>query len=229
VSPAKAGRDIAMTVAIIDYGSGNLRSAAKAFAWAAVRMEDTPEVVVTSDPDALERADHIVLPGVGAFADCMAGLRAVDGMREALEHHVIGAGKPFLGICVGMQLMADRGHEHQVTSGLGWIPGRVEALDPASDKSGKQLKIPHMGWNQLTVAEPRHRVLEGIDSGSYVYFVHGYHLVAKSPEHIQATTDHGQFVTAMVARDNIVGTQFHPEKSQAPGLRLIGNFLAWRP
>lgn len=218
-----------MTVAIIDYGSGNLRSAAKAFAWAAARVDNTPEVIVTSDPDALERADHIVLPGVGAFADCMAGLRGVDGMREALERHVIGAGKPFLGICVGMQLMADSGHEHEVTPGLGWIPGRVEALDPALGDDGKRLKIPHMGWNQLAIVNSRHPVLEDIDSGSYVYFVHGYHLVAKSPADIQATTDHGQSVTAMVARDNIVGTQFHPEKSQAPGLRLIGNFLAWRP
>lgn len=231
VSPALGtpGRDWVMTVAIIDYGSGNLRSAAKAFAWAASRLDGAPEVVVTSDPEVLQRADHVVLPGVGAFADCMAGLNGVDGMREALERHVIGVGKPFMGICVGMQLMADSGHEHEVTPGLGWLPGRVEALDPAPDGDGKRLKIPHMGWNQLTVSEPKHPVLDGIESGSYVYFVHGYHLVAQSPEHVRATTDHGQTVTAMVGRDNIVGTQFHPEKSQAPGLRLIGNFLAWRP
>jgi len=228
-APAEPGRDTIMTVAIIDYGSGNLRSAAKAFAWAAARVDGTPEVVVTSDPDALQRADHIVLPGVGAFADCMAGLRGVDGMREALEHHVIGAGKPFLGICVGMQLMADSGHEHEVTPGLGWLSGRVVALDPASDRDGKRLKIPHMGWNQLAIEKPEHPVLAGVESGSYVYFVHGFHLVANSSGDVKATTDHGQAVTAMVGRDNIVGTQFHPEKSQAPGLRLIGNFLAWRP
>jgi glutamine amidotransferase len=218
-----------MTVAIIDYGSGNLRSAAKAFAWAADRQANAPKVIVTSDPDALRNADHIVLPGVGAFADCMAGLEAVDGMREALDEQVLRVAKPFLGICVGMQLTAETGHEHEVTRGLGWIAGRVVALDPEPDADGRQLKIPHMGWNQLSVSGAGHPVLAGLESGTFVYFVHGYHLAADVGSEVIATTDHGQTVTAMAGRDNIVGTQFHPEKSQAPGLRLIGNFLAWRP
>ncbi len=218
-----------MTVAIIDYGSGNLRSAEKAFAFAARSLDHAPKVTVTSDPEAVLGADHIVLPGVGAFADCMAGLKAVDGMREALEDSVVRAAKPFLGICVGMQLIADSGHEHEVTQGLGWVAGRVEPLDPAPDAEGRRLKIPHMGWNQLSVTGGGHPILEGLESGAFVYFVHGYHLAAKDPEEVLATTDHGQTVTAMVGRDNIVGTQFHPEKSQAPGLRLISNFLAWKP
>lgn len=218
-----------MSVAIIDYGSGNLRSAAKAFAWAADRAEDTPQIRVTANPDDLRSANRIVLPGVGAFADCMAGLSAIDGMRESLNEQVIRGGKPFLGICVGMQLIADSGHEHEVTEGLGWLSGRVEGLAPAPGPDGRRLKIPHMGWNQLQVSDSAHPVLAGLESGAFVYFVHGYHMHPKSPHHVLATTDHGQTVTAMVGRDNIVGTQFHPEKSQAPGLRLIGNFLAWRP
>lgn len=218
-----------MSVAIIDYGSGNLRSAAKAFAWAAGRLEDGPEIRVTSDPRDLKAAKHIVLPGVGAYADCMRGLNAIQGMRDALEEEVILGGKPFLGICVGMQLIADSGHEHEVTAGLGWLAGRVEGLAPAPGPDGRRLKIPHMGWNQLQVTGSGHPVLAGLESPSFVYFVHGYHMIPTARGHVLATTDHGQTVTAAVGRDNIVGTQFHPEKSQAPGLRLIGNFLAWRP
>lgn len=218
-----------MSVAIIDYGSGNLRSAAKAFAWAADRNGGGESVAVTSDPDDLIRADHIVLPGVGAFADCKRGLDSVSGMREALEEQVIRRGKPFLGICVGMQLMADTGHEHRVTAGFGWLPGKVVAIAPSDGPDGRPLKVPHMGWNQLTPRSDNHPVLDGLNDGSHVYFVHGFHLLAEQDAHCLATTDYGQAVTAVVGRDNIVGTQFHPEKSQAVGLRLIGNFLAWRP
>ena len=218
-----------MSVAIIDYGSGNLRSAAKAFCWAAVRADHTPEVRVTADPDDLVSAERIVLPGVGAFADCMRGLEAVSGLREALQEQVIRRGKPFLGICVGMQLMARSGHEHGVTDGLGWLPGGVVEVAPGPGPNKKRLKVPHMGWNQLVMSSHRHPVLEGLDDGCHVYFVHSFHMRPDSPDHIVATTDYGESVTAAVARDNIVGTQFHPEKSQAAGLRLISNFLSWRP
>ncbi|MDH3701630.1 MAG: imidazole glycerol phosphate synthase subunit HisH [Alphaproteobacteria bacterium] len=208
-----------MTVAIIDYGSGNLRSAAKAFE----RQSDEP-VLVTSDPAAVARADRIVLPGVGAFGDCMRSLKALDGMCDALEDAVIRRGRPFLGICVGMQLMADVGLEHGRHAGFGWIGGEVRALTPADPA----LKVPHMGWNELAIGRA-HPVLAGLDDGAHVYFVHSYHLVAADPAHVLATTDHGGAVTAAVARDTMIGTQFHPEKSQAAGLRLIANFLAWRP
>jgi imidazole glycerol-phosphate synthase subunit HisH len=218
-----------MSVAIIDHGSGNLRSAAKAFTRAASQAEDTTEIRVTSDPDDIRRAERIVLPGVGAFADCMEGLNAIPGMRDALEEQVVRGGKPFLGICVGMQMLADTGHEHEVAAGLGWLAGRVDSLAPAPFPDGQRPKIPHMGWNQLRVRAGSHPVLAGLEGGSFVYFVHGYHMIPKSMDHVLATTDYGQAVTAAVGRDNIVGTQFHPEKSQASGLRLIGNFLAWRP
>ena len=208
-----------MTVAIIDYGSGNLRSAAKAFE----RQSDEP-VMVTGDPAAVARADRIVLPGVGAFGDCMQGLEALNGMRDALEDAVIRRGRPFLGICVGMQLMADLGLEHGRHAGFGWIGGAVRAVAPADPS----LKVPHMGWNTLSVQRP-HPVLAGLDEDTHVYFVHSYHLVAADPSHVLATTDHGGALTAAVARDTMIGTQFHPEKSQAAGLRLIANFLAWRP
>ena len=210
-----------MTTAIIDYGSGNLRSAAKAFE----RMADETGggVLVTSDPEAVASADRIVLPGVGAFADCRAGLMAVDGMFEAISSR-IAQGTPFLGICVGMQLMATRGLEHGETPGFDWIPGSVEALSP----SDPALKIPHMGWNALEeVAD--HPVLQGIAPGAHVYFVHSYHLAVVDPQHRLATTRHGEALTAIVGRDNLVGTQFHPEKSQETGLRLIANFLSWAP
>ena len=208
-----------MTVAIIDHGSGNLRSAAKAF-----ERQASEPILVTSDPDAVAGADRVVLPGVGAFADCRRGLDRLDGMMEALTEAVIAKGRPFLGICIGMQLMADAGLEHGRHPGFGWIAGEVRAVTPADPA----LKVPHMGWNALTVRKP-HPVLDGITDGTDVYFVHSYHLVARVPGEVLATTDHGGAITAAVGRDNMVGTQFHPEKSQAAGLRLIGNFLRWTP
>ncbi len=208
-----------MTVAIIDYRSGNLRSVAKAFE----RIADEP-VLVTADADTVARADRIVLPGVGAFGDCRRVLDSVDGMVEALEAAVIGGGKPFLGICVGMQLMATAGLEHGRHAGFGWIPGKVVALEPADPA----LKVPHMGWNELVVARP-HPVLGGLPAGAHVYFVHGYHIACDDPTHILATTDYGEPLAAAVGRDNMIGTQFHPEKSQKAGLALISSFLDWRP
>ena len=217
---------MSQTVAIIDYGSGNLRSAAKAFERASRETGADSTVLVTSDPDTVRRADRIVLPGVGAFADCRAGLDAVTGMVEALEERVIGQGVPFLGICVGMQLMATEGREKVVTKGLGWIPGAVVRIEPKGD-----LKVPHMGWNTLTFLKP-HPLLAGIPDGSdglHAYFVHSYHLATDDPAMLIATADYGQAVTAIVGRDNLFGTQFHPEKSQTLGLTLIGNFLRWTP
>ena len=214
-----------MTVAIIDYGSGNLRSTAKAFERAAGEAGLDLAVVVTRDPADLQAASHIVLPGVGAFADCRRGLAAVDGMQAALEEQVRVAKKPFLGICVGMQLMADIGREYEDIPGLGWVPGEVIAITP----SDAGLKIPHMGWNDLTINSAAHPLLEGIQGGSHVYFVHSYVFQAAEPSDVLATVDYGGPVTAVIGRDNLVGTQFHPEKSQAWGLRLISNFLKWRP
>ena len=215
------------SVAIIDYGSGNLHSAAKAFERAAADSGTAARIAVTDDPMLVAAADRIVLPGVGAFADCMRGLQAVAGMREALENAVIRHGRPFLGICVGMQLLASRGLEFETTQGLGWIGGDVMAIEPRDPA----LKIPHMGWNTLDVGRP-HALLEGIETGPkglHAYFVHSFHLKAANPATVIAETGHGGPVTAMVGRANIAGTQFHPEKSQALGLRLIANFLAWRP
>ncbi len=213
-----------MTCAIIDYNSGNLRSAEKSFQRMATQL-DAGDVVVTSDPDVVARADRIVLPGVGAFADCRTGLASYDGLFEAIEQAVLNRGVPFLGICVGMQMMATRGLEHGLdTAGFDWISGEVVQLQPRDPA----LKIPHMGWNNLVIDRP-HPVLEGIVSGDHAYFVHSYHFVVADGGHLVAHVDHGGPVTAMVARDNMVGTQFHPEKSQATGLRLIGNFLRWRP
>ncbi len=216
-----------MTVAIVDYGSGNLHSAAKAFERAARESGCDQPIVVTSDPDAVRRADRIVLPGVGAFADCRRGLDAVEGMIEALEEAVRGKGRPFLGICVGMQLMAERGREYRVSEGLGWIPGEVDRIAP----SDRALKIPHMGWNTLTALQP-HPLLEGIavgPQGLHGYFVHSYHLNVADRHDLVAQADYGGPVTAMVARDTYAGTQFHPEKSQRLGLALIANFLRWAP
>ena len=216
-----------MTVAIVDYGSGNLHSAAKAFERAA-REEGLDEpIVVTCDPEAVARADRVVLPGVGAFADCRRGLDAVTGMVAALDESVRARGRPFLGICVGMQLMAERGREYVVTPGLGWIPGEVDRIAP-SDPS---LKIPHMGWNTLDACRP-HALLDGIATGPdglHAYFVHSFHLKPAERADLIAEADYGGPVTAVVGRDTAVGTQFHPEKSQRLGLRLIGNFLAWAP
>ena len=214
-----------MSVAIIDYGSGNLRSAAKAFERAASETGTGQQIRVTSDPTDLAAASHIVLPGVGAFADCRAGLKAVAGMEDALSEAVGPQAKPFLGICVGMQLMAERGLEHGTTEGLGWVAGEVSALAP----SDSTLKVPHMGWNNLSFPAQRHPVLKGIPEAAHAYFVHSFAFVCKDAKHEIAATDYGGSVTAAIARDNMVGTQFHPEKSQSVGLRLIANFLAWRP
>ncbi len=213
-----------MTVAIIDYGSGNLRSAAKAFERAVTDASLGLKVVVTSDPADLKAASHIVLPGVGAFADCRRGLGVLDGMEAALEEQVRGEKKPFLGICVGMQLMAEIGREHKDTPGFGWMPGEVIAMTP----SDPALKIPHMGWNNLSIQTP-HPFLDGIEDGRHVYFVHSYVFQPAEASDVLATVDYGGPVTAVIGRDNLLGTQFHPEKSQAVGLRLISNFLNWRP
>jgi glutamine amidotransferase len=214
-----------VSVAIVDYGSGNLRSAAKAFERAG---RDAGEaIVVTADPAAVARAERIVLPGVGAFADCRRGLDAIPGMVEVLDDQVRGRGKPFLGICVGCQLMAERGLEKEATAGLGWIKGDVVEITPKDP----ELKIPHMGWNDLEVRR-EHPLLSGIPTGAGgldAYFVHSFHISARDEADVIATTDYGGPITAIIARDNLAGTQFHPEKSQALGLALIANFLRWRP
>ncbi|MGF1551599.1 MAG: imidazole glycerol phosphate synthase subunit HisH [Paracoccaceae bacterium] len=218
-----------MTTVIVDYGSGNLRSAAKAFERMAAERGSAGRplggaVVVSGEPEVVARAERVVLPGVGAFADCRAGLDAVEGLREAVAGRV-AAGHPFLGICVGMQLMATRGLEHVTTEGLDWVPGEVVRLAPNDDA----LKIPHMGWNELVVSAPGHPVLAGIETGAHAYFVHSYHLRPREPSHRLAHVEYGQMVAAVVGRANMVGTQFHPEKSQATGLALIANFLGWTP
>lgn len=222
-----------MSVAIIDYGSGNLRSAAKAFERAARDAGYNGIVNVTADAALVAKADHIVLPGVGAFPDCRQGLDAVPGMIEALRDAVITNGRPFLGICVGMQLMAERGLEHHVTPGLGWIAGDVVALQPPahsqnSGPGGAGFRIPHMGWNELRL-HATHPVLRGIDPGAHAYFVHSYHMACANPAHVLASVEYGQNIAALIGRDNMIGTQFHPEKSQATGLKLIENFLTWAP
>ncbi|MFL6831602.1 MAG: imidazole glycerol phosphate synthase subunit HisH [Xanthobacteraceae bacterium] len=216
-----------MSVAIIDYGSGNLHSAAKAFERAAREEGLGESIVVTRDPEKVARADRVVLPGVGAFADCRRGLDAVDGMVEALNDSVRERGRPFLGICVGMQLMAERGREYEVTQGLGWIPGDVERIAPTD----ADLKIPHMGWNTLDARRP-HPVLDGIalgPQGLHAYFVHSFQLRPTVRSDLIAEADYGGPVTAVVGRGTMVGTQFHPEKSQRLGLRLLANFMKWKP
>ncbi|HZP74566.1 MAG TPA: imidazole glycerol phosphate synthase subunit HisH [Pseudolabrys sp.] len=216
-----------MTVAIVDYGSGNLHSAAKAFERAARESGHDQPITVTDEPDVVARADRVVLPGVGAFADCRHGLDAIDGMIDALDEAVRRNGRPFFGICVGMQLMAERGREYQVTPGLGWIPGEVDKITP----NDPALKIPHMGWNTLNELRP-HPLLEGIAVGAgglHGYFVHSYELKPSQRSDLIAQADYGGPLTAIVGRDNIVGTQFHPEKSQRLGLALIANFLKWKP
>ena len=216
-----------MRVAIIDYGSGNLRSATKAFERAAREAGIAAEIELTADAGRVRTADRIVLPGVGAYADCRAGLDAVGGMREALEEAVIARARPFLGICVGMQLMSDRGLEKTVTEGFGWIAGDVREIRP----SDPALKIPQIGWNTIHVKHA-HPLFDGIGTGEdglHAYFVHSYHLDAGNPEDVLAVTDYGGEVTAAVVKDNFAGTQFHPEKSQALGLALIANFLRWKP
>jgi glutamine amidotransferase len=214
-------------VALIDYGSGNLHSAQKALERAASEAGVDATIALTRDPDGVASADRIVLPGVGAFADCRRGLDAVEGMVEALEQAVRAKGKPFLGICVGMQLLADRGREYETTDGLGWISGEVGRIAPTDPA----LRIPHMGWNTLE-ARRAHPLLEGIptgEAGLHAYFVHSYQLRPEDPADRVADADYGGPITAIVARDNVAGTQFHPEKSQRLGLALLGNFLKWRP
>jgi glutamine amidotransferase len=213
-----------MIVAIVDYGSGNLRSAAKAFERAAAAGEAATEIKVTSDPQVVIAADRIVLPGVGAFADCRRGLAAVAGLEAALEEAVMVRARPFLGICVGMQLMASRGREFETVDGLAWIEGEVVGIDP----SDPALKIPHMGWNELEFRAP-HPLVDGLAAGAHAYFVHSYHFRPAEPPDLVAVTDYGGPLAAVVARGNLAGTQFHPEKSQEAGLRLICNFLRWRP
>ena len=216
-----------MSVVIVDYGSGNLHSAAKAFERAARESGHDQPVVVTSDPAAVARADRVVLPGVGAFADCRRGLDEISGMVEALNETVRQRARPFFGICVGMQLMAERGREYQVTSGLGWIAGDVDRIRP----SDAELKIPHMGWNTLNVRR-HHPLLDGIPVGAdglHAYFVHSYELKPTNQSDLIAQCDYGGPLTAIVGRDTMVGTQFHPEKSQKLGLKLIANFLKWTP
>jgi glutamine amidotransferase len=213
-----------MIVAIVDYGSGNLCSAAKAFERAARENEILAEVKVTSAPEAVVAADSIVLPGVGAFADCRRGLMAVSGLEAALHEAVMIRARPFLGICVGMQLLAEAGREFEAAEGLGWIGGDVAAIEPADPG----LKIPHMGWNEI---EPRsaHPLLAGLGAGTHAYFVHSYHFRLADAADLVASTDYGGPIAAVIGRDNVAGTQFHPEKSQEAGLRLIRNFLRWRP
>jgi imidazole glycerol-phosphate synthase subunit HisH len=213
-----------MIVAIVDYGSGNLRSAAKAFERAAAESSIPAEITVTSTPETVVGADRVVLPGVGAFADCRRGLAAVPGLEQALSEAVMLRTRPFLGICVGMQLMAVRGREFETVEGLGWIDGEVVPVQPADPA----LKIPHMGWNEI---EPRsaHPLLAGLGSGAHAYFVHSYHFQLADAADLLAVTDYGGPLAAVVGRDNLAGTQFHPEKSQQAGLRLIGNFLRWSP
>ena len=207
--------------ALIDYGSGNLASAAKALAHAA---KGACEIVTTADPQVVLTCERVVLPGVGAFADCMKGLSGVPGMIEALREKVLKEGAPFLGICVGMQLMATVGVEFGRHAGLGWIAGEVVKITP----SDPALKIPHMGWNELKF-EQEHALLKGIEPGAHAYFVHSYQFKPVLPEDLIATTDYGGPLTAIIGNENIAGTQFHPEKSQATGLKLLENFLTWRP
>ncbi|KPB02116.1 imidazole glycerol phosphate synthase subunit HisH [Ahrensia marina] len=216
-----------MQVAIIDYGSGNLRSATKSFERAAREAQIDADIILTNDADIVATADRIVLPGVGAYADCAAGLAAVPGMRDAIDTAVIHKARPFFGICVGMQLMATRGLEKTTTSGFDWIKGDVKEMTP--DKP--DLRIPQIGWNTITLTS-KHPLFEGIHTGAdglHAYFVHSYHLAADNKEDVVATADYGGPITAAVVRDNMFGTQFHPEKSQLLGLALIANFLKWKP
>jgi glutamine amidotransferase len=212
-----------MSVVVVDYGAGNLKSAAKALMAAA--QGTGAEIEITADPDAVRKAERIVLPGVGAFADCKRGLESHPGLVEALNEAVINSGKPFLGICVGMQLMATTGIEYGEHAGLDWIKGKVVRLTPAD----AELKIPQIGWNDLTTPAAIHPALKGVGNGTDVYFVHSYHFVADHAGDVLARIDYGGPVVAAIGRDNMVGVQFHPEKSQSAGLRLLSNFLQWRP
>jgi glutamine amidotransferase len=213
-----------VSTVLIDYGSGNLRSAAKAFERAAQESGVATRIKVSSDAADVRGADRVVLPGVGAFADCRRGLAALPGMEAALDETVRRRGRPFLGICVGMQLMAERGLEFTVTEGLGWLAGEVVAITP----NDAALKIPHMGWNELA-RRAEHPVLAGIGDGTHAYFVHSYRIACAARGDVLASVDYGGEIAAVVGRDNLIGTQFHPEKSQQAGLALIANFLRWRP
>jgi glutamine amidotransferase len=216
-----------MRVAIIDYGSGNLRSAQKSFERAACALDNTISIELVDTPEQVAGADRVVLPGVGAYRDCHDGIHAIDGMWQAIEEHCTAKARPFLGICVGMQLMATRGLEHTVTPGFGWIEGEVVRIDVGDS----DLKIPHMGWNTLDVSRP-HALLDGIETGTdgqHAYFVHSYHLRARNEADVVATARYGEPITAIVASGNMAGTQFHPEKSQTLGLAFISNFLTWAP
>ena len=212
-----------MLTALVDYDSGNLHSAQKAFERMA-HEAGHGTIVVTSEPDVVAKADRIVLPGDGAFPACRRALDRFTGLFEAIEEGVYQQGKPFMGICIGMQMMATRGLEFEPTEGFGWIPGEVRHIEPADPT----LKVPHMGWNDLVIDRP-HPVLEGVQTGDHAYFVHSFHFVVERPEHLLAHADYAGPITAIVGRDNMVGTQFHPEKSQAVGLRIISNFLNWKP
>ena len=212
-----------MRVAVIDYGSGNLASASRALAVAAERGGIAAEVSVTADPERVTRADRIVLPGQGAFADCARGLAAIAGLRESIQR-TTDRGVPFLGICVGMQLMAERGLEHEVTPGFGWITGEIAAMAPPP-----ALRLPQMGWNELHFTPGAHPLLDGLEPGDHGYFVHSYALAGGDPAQVIASTDYGGPVVAMVAAGNRAGTQFHVEKSQEVGLRILANFLRWTP
>lgn len=212
-----------MTVALIDYGSGNLRSAAKALERAARDSGHDQPVVVTDDPEVVRRADRLVMPGQGAFGECRRGLHAIPGLADAIDEAVRQRGRPFFGICVGMQLMAEEGREHGVHRGFGWLPGAIEAMAPAP------LKLPHMGWNTLTIDQPQHPLFQGVAEGSYVYWVHSYAWTGLPASYLLAHTQYGEPVVGIVGRDTVVGTQFHVEKSQAVGLTLLANFLSWSP
>ena len=214
-----------MLVTIVDYGSGNLRSAAKAFERVVADLGSGDRVAVTADADLVAKADRIILPGVGAFGDCKAGLAALPGMIEAMTEQVLVKGRPFLGICVGMQLLATTGREHGIHAGLDWIKGEVLPITP----SDPNLKVPHMGWNELAYNPGRHPVLADLPENPHAYFVHSYRFACADAAQQVARVDYGGPIAAMIAKDTIVGTQFHPEKSQATGLRVIANFLRWAP
>ncbi|MCR6629458.1 MAG: imidazole glycerol phosphate synthase subunit HisH [Magnetospirillum sp.] len=214
-----------MLVAIVDYGSGNLRSAAKAFERVVAEEGLDATIAVSADAELVRKADRVVLPGVGAFGDCRAGLDALPGMVEAMTEQVRRHGRPFMGICVGMQLLATTGREHGTHAGLGWIPGEVLPITP----SDPALKVPHMGWNELAFVPGIHPLLAGLPENPHAYFVHSYRFQVADPKQQLARVDYGGPITAVVGKDNVVGTQFHPEKSQITGLRVIANFLKWKP
>ncbi|MBF9049482.1 imidazole glycerol phosphate synthase subunit HisH [Roseobacter sp. HKCCD9010] len=212
-----------MTTVLIDYDSGNLHSAEKAFQRMA-REGGYEPVIVTDRPEDVARASRVVLPGDGAFPACRRGLQAIDGLEEAIVEAVEARGVPFLGICVGMQMLASWGREYEDVAGFGWVPGEVVRITPSEPR----MKVPHMGWNDLVIDQV-HPVLAGLETGNHAYFVHSYHMQVAEPGDLLAHVDYGGPVTAIVGRDNVVGTQFHPEKSQHAGLRLISNFLGWAP